>query len=317
MTVQIYKLDKSEADHATQYDVPVRVDMKIGRPLSVHRVRGTALPSMRLRLLQYLIDRSRDDEAFGVDAWLDRTIDIERKLDNAVEPVFETLEFVKMLKEITDATDMWVQTDFRIHDTRARLRNGFSVHPFGSIVFHQLGGVQGAANRRGTRGALLESLERLDFWRTEFELAKLEIDLLVGESLRAALSESELEHLEHLWEAGVLLSPKRFFRIRWLSQYETDLAIQEAVKTIREVENDVSPYVFIERAELFATKGSQPFMVYAELGKAFELDPEIRFGPQLMQNLNAAIETLDIENKVYTPSVMKELYFDSLRIIDR
>ena len=223
---------------------------------------------------------------------------------------------MQLLKEITEATDLWAYTNFRIHDTRGSLRDGFSVGPLGGVTFHQLGGVQGIAKRRSTQLSLRHNLERLDFWRTKYELAKLDIDLLMGESLRAALSESELEQLEHMWGAGVLLSPRQFYRIRWLSQYGTDLAIREAVEVIREKKGDVSPYAYIERAELFAKKGTQPYMVYADLRKAFEVDPEIRFGRDLMQKLDAAVEVLDIENRVYNPNNMKELYFDSLRIFD-
>ena len=52
MTVQIYKLHKSEAGHTTRTKFPVPIDMKVGRPSGDHHLPlSKALPSMRLGLL--------------------------------------------------------------------------------------------------------------------------------------------------------------------------------------------------------------------------------------------------------------------------
>jgi hypothetical protein len=308
--------NQSEIDHATKFDSPVPIDMKIGRPTAGHRVRGVSLPSMRLGLLKYLIDRARESEEFDIDSWLDRTQEIEKKLSKAVDPVFEKDKFSQLFEEIDGARDMWAYTNSRVREMQGSLNAGFSLDATGRAVFHQFGGIQGLSKRAGTRAGLIHNLERLKHWRTTYEYAKLEIDLLMGEAFHEALSEADREHLEGMWGAQVLLSPRIFFRTRWQSQYATDLEIVAASKAIRQANEDSKAEKYIERAKLFARKGTQPYMVYADLRQAKEFNPKTVFDLDMQQKLDTAVATLVIEDKRYTPTVMMELYFDSLRLVD-
>lgn len=316
IVAQIDVLNEYETGHETKINFPVPIDMKIGRPTAGHRVRGTSLPSMRLVLLKYLIDRSRDSDDFEIDAWLDRTREIEKKLANAVEPVFETFPFLELLKQIEDATDMWAYTNYRVQENDSILKYGFSVSPAGRIVFENHGGILGRATRMGTRAALAHNLEKLDNYRKDFEWARLDMDLVMGDSLNGALSDSDRTHLEHLWEAKVLLSPKYFYRIRWQSQYSTDFIILKAGNAISRAKDKATADLYIERAKLFSLKGSQPYMFYSDLSKASDLDPELKLDSEMQQQLDAVIKVLELEDRAYTASARKELYFDSLRLVD-
>lgn len=309
-------LQGSKLDNPKQIDAPVTIDMKIGRPMTGHRLYGTALPSMRLGLLKYMIDRLQESDEFDFDNWLDKTKAIEKKLVAAVDGLVENDQFEPLLKELDGAADMWEYTNSRLQGTRRNLKYGYSVNPTGHITLHRFGGISGLSKRAGTAAALVHNLERLDDWRRAYEFAKLNIDLLMGEMFHNVLSESEREHLEHMWDAQVLLSPKQFYRIRWQSQYATDLKLSELDNAIINSRGDPDPGLYVARAMLFAKKSSHPYMVYSDLRKATDLDPEMQFDEETQQALKAAVKMVDEEDDAYIPSRMMDLYIDSLRIVD-